>query len=444
MSSRYFGLDFDCQFGYRFLPGISGVLAMIAVRTQFGKCWILMLLVLFGITLGCDGGSQASRIDSAWHRQDLEMHLSRWLAAAPTASGQFRTSFGSDWQALGGDNAELTLQARLTYVMARGFEHTADQRYREAMVNGADFLLRHYYDPVHGGFFNNVDSQGRVLNESKRLYGHAFALLALSHVARITQEERYRVAALQAWKDIHRNLRDSDGGYRPEAPRNFALNHTNRNQNPVMHLFEALLALVEATNDELAKEGARSVGNFVLYKLLQGAEDGSASIPEWYDEHWKPLPTAEAGGYTDLGHQFEWVHLLMTGDRLGISPMFGPSAERILKYALKTGFDDQEGGVFQRQTPDGKVDRDKYWWQQAEGIRACMVAAQLAGRNDLWRRYEQSVSLVKSELVEAAGGTWKFAAKRTCEQRGCSRDRIEPYHMVALHMAALELEKAGR
>lgn len=290
MSLRYFGLDFAGQFGYRFLPGIAGVLAMIAVRMHFANCWKLMLALVLGITLGCDGANQASRIDSVWHRQDLEMHLSRWLAAAPTASGQFRTSFGADWQALGGDNAELTLQARLTYVMARGFEHTSDRRYREAMVNGAEFLLRHYYDPVYGGFFNNVDSRGRVLNESKRLYGQAFALLALSHVARVTQEERYRVAALQAWKDIHHNLRDPDGGYRPEASRNFALNHTNRNQNPVMHLFEALLALVEATNDPVAKEGVRSVGHFVLYQLLQGTEDGGAFIPEWYDEHWKPLP----------------------------------------------------------------------------------------------------------------------------------------------------------
>lgn len=416
---------------------------MVNAWRKVGQKWGALLLVLL-LLGGCDGRLASSQIDVAWHRQELDMHFSRWLAVAPTPEGFFRVAFNADWQALpGGDATELTGQARLLYVMIRGYEYTGDARYREAALKGGDFLLRSFHDPVHGGFFEKVDRQGRVVRDSKRLYGHAFALLALSHLARVTGEARYRDAALSTWQEIHQNFRDVDGGYRPEAPRNFGQTNSARTQNPVMHLFEALLALVEATNDEKARNGARIVADFVLYKLMQGHADGSAAIPEWYDAHWKPLPTAEAGGYIDIGHQFEWVHLLLLADQLGVSSMAGPAAQRILKYALSVGYDDLDGGVFFSQTPEGKVDRSKFWWQQAEGIHATLVAAASTERKDLWRRYEQLVGLVKGEVVDVAGGGWRFASRLTCQQRGCGTEKIEPYHMVSLHMAALALAKTG-
>lgn len=367
------------------------------------------------------------------------MHLEHWLAVASTPSGLLPGHFDLKWKPLPGEGNDLTTQARLIFVMARGYEHTGDRRYRDVAERGTNFLLQHFYDPVHGGFFLRVDAQGHVLNDTKNTYGHAFALLALAHMARITKEDRYRAAALAAWKDIDHNLRDEEGGFRPKTSRNFAAEDGLRTQNPVMHMFEALLALLDATDDESARAGARSVGNFVLYKLMQGHPDGGASIPEWYNAHWKPLKTREEGGYTDLGHQFEWVHLLLSAEKRGVAPLYGASAERILQFALKHGYDDQDGGAFNRQFPDGSVDRDKYWWGQAEAIRALLLTANLTARNDLWRRYEQTVGLVREQIADPNIGGWRYATKRKCEAGGCPSAQLEPYHMVGMHMMALEL-----
>jgi len=65
-------------------------------------------------------------------------------------------------------------------------------------------------------------------------------------------------------------------------------------------------------------QDAREVGNFVLYKLMVGLPSGGAYIPEWYDEHWKPLKSRDKGGFTDIGHQCEWVHLLRTAEKRGL------------------------------------------------------------------------------------------------------------------------------
>lgn len=386
-------------------------------------------------------GSQS--IAAKWHKQDLDAHFARWLEVAPTPSGLLLSKFNREWKAVPSEGGDLTTHSRLVFVMLKGYEGTGDKRYLDAAIRGTEFLLNRFYDPRHGGFFSGVAVDGKVINPGKNTYAHAFALFALSHVARVTKDEKYRAAALTAWGDINTHLRDADGGFRLEAPRDFGPSNSLRNQNPVMHMYEALLALIDATGDPRAVAGAQSVGNFVLYKLLQGQADGGAYIPEWYDEHWKPLPTKEKGGYIDIGHQFEWSHLLATSAQRGLPVLYGDVAERLLKYGLKIGYDDIEGGVFNRAYPDGSIDRDKFWWQQAEGLRALMVAASKDNRRELWRRYEQTQGLVQEQFIDAAHGGWKFAARRTCEAGRCGAEQPEPYHMIGMHSAALDLLKPG-
>ncbi|WP_275584238.1 AGE family epimerase/isomerase [Candidatus Nitrotoga arctica] len=184
----------------------------------------------------------------------------------------------------------------------------------------------------------------------------------------------------------------------------------------------------------------------MLYKLLEGQPDGSAYIPEWFDEHWKPLPTKgkNEGGYIDIGHQFEWSHLLAGAERRGLPALYGPAAERLLKYALKIGYDEIEGGVFNRAYSDGSVDRDKFWWEQAEGLRALMVTASTSHSRDLWHRYEQTLKLVKEQFVDDAHGGWKLTVKQTCDSGHCGNEQPDPYHMIGMDVIALGLSKAGR
>lgn len=390
----------------------------------------------------CDNvQSNKQRIFAEWHRQDLQAHLSRWLTISPTPSGLLLSGFDRQWHPTAIKSGDLVSHSRLIFTMVSGYEVTGDQRYLDAAIRGTDFLLSNFKDSLRGGFFEQVDIDGKVVNSSKNTYSHAFALLALSHVARITKNEKYRAAALSAWQDINLNLRDSDGGFRPEAPRDFSPSNSLRSQNPVMHMFEALLALVDATGDPRALAGAKSVGDFVLYKLLQGQPDGGAYIPEWYDSHWKPLPNKEEGGYIDIGHQFEWSHLLFSSEVRGLSPLYSATAERLLKYALTVGYDETEGGVFNRVYPDGSIDRGKFWWEQAEALRALMVAASNTRRNDLWRRYEQTLDFTKEQLLDSTNGGWKLADKRSCESGICGNEQPEPYHMIGMDLTALTLSK---
>jgi mannose/cellobiose epimerase-like protein (N-acyl-D-glucosamine 2-epimerase family) len=397
---------------------------------------------------GCDKGpsSGSRRIDADWHRTALlDGVLARWVEVAPTASGSMRTTVDRHWVAAADQPGYLTEHARLVYAFAIGHELTRDRRYLDATHRGAEFLLTRFHDPVHGGFFLRVGADGNVVHAAKNTYGHAFALFALSHVYRVTGDARYRTAALRTWQEIDTWLSDPQGGFRGELPRDFSQagqvgeKRGAASQNPLMHLFEALLALHDATQDPAALAGAKKLAEFVVYRLLVGLPDGGAYIPEWYDHAWQPLPTRDKGGYTDIGHQFEWSHMLRGADSRGLVGVYSQTSERLLKFAVKSGYDEIDGGVFTRSYPDGTVDRDKHWWQQCEALRAFLADATATGAADMWRRYEQTLTLVREQFIDKAQGGW---FPKACKRGDCSDAQPEPYHMTGMHAMALALASA--
>ena len=183
---------------------------------------IAIFLAVLGA--GCDARrDESARIDVQWHKSNLaDGLLPRWLAAAPGEAGFLRTSFDRSWNAKAEQPGYLTEHARLVYSLIVGYGLARDKRYLDAANRGADFLLARFRDPVHGGFFLRVAPDGKVLYDTKNTYGHAFALLALSHMARVTGEARYRAAALTAWRDIDLWLRDGKGGFFGQLPRDFS------------------------------------------------------------------------------------------------------------------------------------------------------------------------------------------------------------------------------
>jgi len=399
------------------------------------------ILVLLSVTLiaGCDRASGPSHhIDAEWHRKALvQGALAPWLAVAPQPDGFMRTGFERDWQPRPSPTPmrqDLTNQSRLVYSMAVGYQVTQDRRYLDAARAGADFLLAHFHDEVQGGFFTIVAADGVVIADRKRSYGQACALLALATLAKVSGEARYKAAALRTWEEVASGLLEPGGGLVNSATRSFKSEDPLHTQNPVMHMFEGLLALVDATGDAKARQAARALGDFVINKLMQGLPDGSARIPEWYDADWHPLPTRDKGGYIDLGHQFEWVHLLYQAEGLGISPVYGAVAERILAYALKEGYDENDGGAFDRIYPDGETERRKGYWQQAECLNGLIAAASANPRPELWRRMDQTLAFVQDQFIDKKHGGWH---PRACPRGGCVEDQPEPYHMAALHLAAL-------
>lgn len=203
---------------------------------------------------------------------------------------------------------------------------------------------------------------GERLDTTADLYDLAFVLLALAWQARLTGEVApiERADRLLDWLD--RSMAHPAGGYVNSLPAELGW----RQQNPHMHLLEALLALFETTDDlDHAARAATLVGLF-RSRLL---DPRSGTLGEFFNDGWARAP-GEAGDLVEPGHHYEWIWLLDEADRL-IGTDTG--AERTLLYGFcaRWAIDPATGLVRDALTRDGQVKRGSArLWVQTEALRA--------------------------------------------------------------------------
>ena len=414
-----------------------------------GGAWIMAALaVTAGLAVwllvpGGEGREEMVRrhIDGEWFRKSLvEDNLSHWLAAAATESGFFRSALDRRWRPAGRQVATLVSQSRLLFVMAAGYEVTGREDYRRALRKGAEFLLSHFRDDEHGGWFWSVDADGRPIDMHKDSYGHAFVIFGLSHAGRVTGERRYLQVALETWGVVKTNFRDELGGIYRRAGRDWS-DRAGHSQNPMMHLFEALLALHDATGSQEVLDDALALAEFIFTRLYDAA---GGYLPEEYDELWRPLPV-ERGGRVDLGHQFEWAFLLSQAVAKGFPARYLETGQRLLAFGMAHGFDAEAGGIFLSTDYTGAVrNRDKGWWQQCEHLRALMRYAAEHGRNDLWEPFEKSLAFVKAHFIDSRYGGWYAAPDGGAGGGRKGSVWKAGYHTTGMYLEALRLADLRR
>jgi mannose/cellobiose epimerase-like protein (N-acyl-D-glucosamine 2-epimerase family) len=378
----------------------------------------------------------APPIDCEWFRKAILEEVGHWRAAVVTPSGFFQASLDREWQPVGRQTATLVSQSRLLYVLATGFELTRQPAYLEAVVKGADFLLEHFRDGEHGGWFYSVSPEGKVLDNGKDSYGHAFVIFGLAHAARITGEQRFRQAALDTWAQMKAKLRYESGFIKPRTTRDFSEVKGTNSQNPMMHLFEALLALHDVTGAEPVLADAQALAEAIFGKLYQKEE---GYLPELFDENWKPLP-ADQRGLIELGHQFEWAFLLSRAVEKGLAERFLSIGDRLLRYGMRVGYDRQEGGIFSRSDYQGNVrPAPKGWWEQAELLRALAHYAVLRNRDDLWKPFAQSLAFVQRNFIDPEHGGW-FRSYQPGVPRSVAEHNKGSVWMLGYHVTGMYWE----
>ncbi|MCD6351300.1 MAG: AGE family epimerase/isomerase [Armatimonadetes bacterium] len=387
-----------------------------------------------------DHKGHVGALDLGWFKKHLlEDLLPHWLAGAVTEEGLFLPHLDRQWRRPPGSFGTLVSQGRLLFNFSIGYQLTGREEYADAVRAGAEFLLWNFGDPRYGGYFFACGPEGRVLDDRKDSYGHAFVIFGLAHAARCLGDGKYRDAAAETWQLMRERLSDEHGGLLLHTSRDFeerdpAGPEGVASQNPVMHTFEALLALGDVPGAEDFRQEAQRVADFVLERLLR--DDGA--LPEFFTADWGPL-SAEHGGRINVGHQFEWAFLLSSAVERGLPQDYLAAAEGLLEAGLRMGFDAETGGVCTWATPAGEpIEGPWGWWEQCEATRAMMHFVVLHGREDLVEPLAKNRAFFEQEFVDSEYGGWAV---------GEDRHKGDPwkvdYHVVGMCVEALRLSDLG-
>ncbi|MDP2377429.1 AGE family epimerase/isomerase [Reyranella sp.] len=294
----------------------------------------------------------------------------------------------------------LMVQARQIYVYALAA--------RRSWHDGAHVLVEQAYasmvrDFCHrdgrDGWAYSVMRDGTVADSTRDLYAHAFVLLAIASYVEVTGKSTALAIADETLAFLDANLVASQGGGYAET---WPHRDGHRRQNPHMHLFEALLALWECSQQRRYLERAEEL--FVLLKS-RFFQSGSGALIEYFDDGLRPAVGLD-GTIVEPGHHYEWCWLLRRFEKATGRQEANALVNALYAHADRNGFD-SEGLVIDEICADGTPKtQSRRLWPMTEAIK-CNLVEGVRGRAGCLDKAAVLAGLLARRFLEPAlQGTW--------------------------------------
>lgn len=318
-----------------------------------------------------------------------------WAARAADSGGLFHESLDSS----GAPRTEEPRRVRVQWRQVHVFAVAA----RLERLPDAATIARRGFDracalaaPGGGreGCAHLLGADGRVLDARRDLYDHAFFLLAAAAHARAFPEGPGRARAANVRDFLERRLAAPGGGFLEDDAGSLP-----RRQNPHMHLFEAFVALHEATGSARWRDDARALFDLLSRRFFDAQAD---ALREFFTADLS-APDPERGDVVEPGHMVEWACLLAR------AAPFLPEADalvgRLWRRAGELGRDG--AGFLVNAVRLGAPARGRRrLWPQTEYLRAALVMAR-RGDGEAAAGAERLVGrLFETYLAAPTGGLW--------------------------------------
>lgn len=288
-------------------------------------------------------------------------------------------------------DTRLRVQARQMFVFSLAAELGWLEN-AQAKVDGiAGFVAAHAIHPSGRGYIHLLSPDNRVKNPMRDLYDHAFFLLACAWRYRAFNDSAAMDEANRLIAFMDEDLGQQNGGWlEGDYPADC------RRQNPHMHLFEAFLALFDASGDE--KWLTRAGEMFTLFET-RFFDPRDKVLREYFNHDWAPLDGAQ-GNIVEPGHMLEWVWLLRgyqnrTGRRVD------NYADTLYAKAMEIGLT-SSGLLYDEVSPEGKViTPSKRCWPMTELIKASIAQAR-EGREGCEANAAKAIDAMMAHFLQAS------------------------------------------
>lgn len=325
----------------------------------------------------------------------------------------------------------LTVQARQIFVCGlaarRGWLDRAPRIVEQAFTA----MQRDYYRRNgDSGWAFMIFRDGTVADGTRDLYAHAFALLGIASYVRATGDRAALALAEETLSFLDAAMASSAGGYIETIPPTPA----RRRQNPHMHLFEALLALWECSEDQYFLKRADVVFDLFVSRLFQAR---GGFLPEYFQDDLRRVCEGD-GVVVEPGHHFEWCWLLRRYQRARAGADVDGVIDALYRHADAYGFD-AAGLVMDELLADGSPrKRSHRLWPMTEAIRCYCIEARHGRPQAMTKAVAAAERLWTSFLDQMPAGTWM---DRLDDQGRPASDTIPAsslYHLVGMIEELLE------
>jgi len=410
-----------------------------------------------------DSGSRAGcpcyELAASARRELLEDILPFWRRhAVDERRGGFIGQMSNDLHVREDAPKGLILNARILWTFSAAYAYTHDEQDRTLARRAYAYLTDHFLDREQGGYFWELDPNGAVLDDKKKVYGEAFCIYALAEYHRVFNEPQALQQAVKVFDLIEAHARDNcHGGYLEAMSRDWQpcadmrLSDKDMNEkksmNNHLHVLEGYTNLLrvltwrgrpalvsekkEQGQDALATSLRDLIGVFQRHIL----NTEQTHLQHFFDEAWTP----KSDSYT-FGHDIEGSWLLCEAaevlagvptwrgrpglasrgrlalvsekegqgqDALATSMLAEVQsvAVRMARAVLAEGLD-ADGGLFYEGRDGRIVNPNKEWWPQAEAVVGFYNAWQLTGDSAFREAAVRCWQFIQDRVVDRQYGEW--------------------------------------
>ncbi|HEY0107985.1 MAG TPA: AGE family epimerase/isomerase, partial [Fibrella sp.] len=254
-----------------------------------------------------------------WQRelsQELKDILAYWQRYAPDPiNGGFYGTVGYDNVPKPDAAKGVVLNSRILWTFSAAARHTQHtDEYLPVAKRAFDYLSTYFRDPQYGGVYWMVDAKGKPTDDSKQLYGQAFALYGLSEYYHATRHKPALEFAQSIYRDMVRHAYDpAKGGFIEAFARDwteakaYAIarkdNGESKTMNTHLHILEAFASLLRVWPDAgLKKQVAGLIRNFLDHII----DTNTHRMVLFQGTNWEPRRTG-----ISYGHDIEASWLLL-------------------------------------------------------------------------------------------------------------------------------------
>ncbi|GMW00707.1 MAG: hypothetical protein AMXMBFR84_18440 [Candidatus Hydrogenedentota bacterium] len=295
---------------------------------------------------------------------------------------------------------------------------------------GVNFMIEHFWDDDHGGWFWTAQQDGTPVNQSKLTYGQSFAIYALSEFQMASGDYRGLEWAVKTYETIEALASDNNyGGFYEFLERDWQLKRPGKyggdrkSFDVHMHLMEAFTNLYEATGKEIYKRRTVEIISLIFNRILhphsrlgvaQFMLDWTPTRQILFNDVWgSDRDAGEDQGRpldnTSFGHNVEFGWLLLHAIRILELDVeeYKPVLKKIFDHAAQYGVDYKNGGIFCEGSHGGEVtETNKEFWQQAECLVGFLDAYLLFGDEKYLDAYEAVHRFTMDHVINHKVGEW--------------------------------------
>ena len=307
----------------------------------------------------------------------------------------------------------LIVNSRILWAFSAVHQTRPEKLFRQMADRALDCVMNRFWDAEHGGAFWRLDDAGRVLDDSKKIYGQAFCVYALAEYHRAFGAPAALARARELFELIERHAHDSRfGGYLevrrrdwseagPDARLSDKDMNEKKSMNNHLHLLESYTNLYRVWKEPRVEQRLRELTRLFEQRIL---DSRTKHFNHFFDEEWR----VRSSSYT-FGHDIEGTWLLceaaeVLGDA-GLLKQAGAVALPMAEVVLKEGID-ADGALRYEGRGGAIIDAGKECWPQAEAVVGFLNAFQLSGDARFFEAARRVWNFIENHLVDRVRGEW--------------------------------------